>query len=96
MPNATTTLVGTDTTQTLTNKTIGVGQLNGQVAVVNGGTGAQTVDSARSNLEIFNTQSATAGPRIKYSGKIYVVPPSIAGTTGTNLVGATTNDLWFW
>lgn len=43
IPNASTTMVGTDTVQTLTNKTIGVSQLSGQVAVANGGTGVATI-----------------------------------------------------
>lgn len=43
-------LVSTVATQTLTNKTIGVGQLSGQVAIANGGTGASTASAARTAL----------------------------------------------
>ena len=39
-------IVGTTATQTLTNKTIGVAQLSGQVAIANGGTGATTLAGA--------------------------------------------------
>ena len=42
LPTASTTLVGTDSTQTLTNKTIGVSQLSGQVSTSNGGTGSSS------------------------------------------------------
>lgn len=98
MPNSSTTLVGIDTPQTLINKTIGVAQLTGTVAIANGGTNASTAANARSNLEIFNSQAAvTAGnDRTPYSGKIYVADPAIVGSTGANLDGAATGDLWFW
>ena len=43
-------IVGASATQTLTNKTIGVAQLSGQVAVAKGGTGASSASSARTNL----------------------------------------------
>ena len=43
-------IVGASATQTLTNKTIGVSQLSGQVAVAKGGTGASSASSARTNL----------------------------------------------
>jgi|9_EtaG_2_1085328.scaffolds.fasta_scaffold00531_19 hypothetical protein len=39
-------IVGASATQTLTNKTIGVAQLSGQVAIANGGTGAATLAGA--------------------------------------------------
>ena len=39
-------IVGASATQTLTNKTIGVAQLSGQVAIANGGTGATTLAGA--------------------------------------------------
>jgi len=39
-------IVGTTATQTLTNKTIGVAQLSGQVAIANGGTGATSLAGA--------------------------------------------------
>ncbi len=43
-------LVGTTATQTLTNKTIGVAQLSGTVAIANGGTNASSASAARTNL----------------------------------------------
>jgi hypothetical protein len=39
-------------TQTLTNKTIGVSQLSGTVAIANGGTNASTASDARTNLGV--------------------------------------------
>ena len=43
-------IVGTTATQTLTNKTIGVAQLSGTVAIANGGTNASSASAARTNL----------------------------------------------
>ncbi len=97
-PAPSTTLVGRDTVDTLTNKTIEVSQLDGQVAIAKGGTGASTAANARASLEIFNTQVAVTGgnDRTQYSGKIYVADPAIVGTSGANLDGAAAGDLWFW
>jgi hypothetical protein len=97
-PGPTTTLVGRDTVDILTNKTIEVGQLSGQVAIAKGGTGAANAATARANLEIFNTQVAVTGgnDRTQYSGKIYVANPAIVGSSGANLDGAAAGDLWFW
>jgi hypothetical protein len=98
LPNADTELVGTNTIQTLTNKSIAVGQLTGSLPISNGGTNATTAANARSNLEIFNTQAAVTGgnDRTSYSGKIYVANPAIVGASGANLDGALDGDLWFW
>lgn len=97
-PASSTVLVGRDTVDVLTNKTIEVGQLDGQVAIAKGGTGASTAANARANLEIFNAQAAVTGgnDRTQYSGKIYVADPAIVGSTGANLDGAAAGDLWFW
>jgi hypothetical protein len=97
-PAPSTTLVGRDTVDTLTNKTIEVGQLDGQVAIAKGGTGASTAANARANLEIFNAQVAVTdgNDRTQYSGKIYVADPAIVGASGANLDGAAAGDLWFW
>jgi hypothetical protein len=97
-PAPSTTLIGRDTVDTLTNKTIEVGQLDGQVAIAKGGTGASTAANARANLEIFNAQVAVTGgnDRTQYSGKIYVADPAIVGASGANLDGAAAGDLWFW
>ena len=48
-------LVGASATQTLTNKTIGVAQLSGQVAISKGGTGATTLAGA--NIVTTNAQN---------------------------------------
>jgi hypothetical protein len=98
LPNASTTLVGTDTVQTLTNKIINAVQITGILETANGGTGASTVSNARTNLEIFNSQtSVTPGnDRTPYSGKIYVADPAVVGSSGANLDGAIAGDLWFW
>lgn len=98
IPNSTTTLVGTDTIQTLTNKSISAAQITGELPVANGGTGSSTPANARAALEIFNSQTAVSGgnDRVPFSGKIYVAYPTIVGTSGANLDGASAGDLWFW
>jgi hypothetical protein len=98
MPAPSTTLVGRDTFDTLTNKSMSVAQLTGTLPVASGGTGATTAANARASLEIFNTQNAvTAGDdRTQYSGKIYVADPAIVGSNGASLDGAAQGDLWFW
>lgn len=89
LPDASTELVGTNSTQTLTNKSIDAAQLTAT---------ALTSSSARSTLQIFNAQTANTGgdDRTPYSGKIYVANPSVVGATGANIDGAATGDLWFW
>jgi hypothetical protein len=98
MPSESTTLVGRDTQDTLTNKSMSVGQLTGILPIASGGTGSSTAANARASLEIFNAQVAVTGgnDRTQYSGKIYVADPAIVGASGANLDGAAAGDLWFW
>ena len=55
-------IVGASATQTLTNKTIGVSQLSGQVAVSKGGTGATSLAGA--NIVTTNAQSTFTASQI--------------------------------
>ena len=89
LPDANTELVGTNTTQTLTNKSIDVSQLSSTT---------ETASTARTTLQIFNSQTAATGgdDRTPYSGKIYVADPAVVGSAGANIDGAATGDLWFW
>lgn len=72
--------------------------LNAPVPLTKGGTGATAADTARTALEIFNSQTAvTAGvDRVPFSGKIFIADPAVVGSTGANIDGATSGDLWFW
>lgn len=87
------TFVTTDATQTLTNKTIGGSQISGDisgnaanvtgtVAIANGGTGATTATTAKSNLQIFNNGSSS------YGGTIFVQE--------TEPSSASAGDIWMY
>ncbi len=72
--------------------------LNTSVPLTKGGTGGTTADTGRAGLEIFNAQTAvTAGnDRVPFSGKVFIADPAIVGSTGANIDGAVSGDLWFW
>lgn len=66
-------IVSTSATQTLTNKTIGVAQLSGQVSISNGGTGASTAATAFNALSPMTTlgdvlYGGTAGAGTRLAG----------------------------
>jgi hypothetical protein len=84
--------------QTSGSSSVHPNNLNASVPITKGGTGALDATNARLNLEIFNSQTAvTAGTdRTPFGGKIFIANPTVVGTTGANIEGAATGDLWFW
>ena len=90
LPDATDTLVGKATTDTLTNKSIAVTQLTGTLPVANGGTGATSVSGTYTptltgvtniqGLTAFVCQYSQLGDVVTVSGQINVDPTSTGDT----------------
>jgi hypothetical protein len=112
LPNLTTTLIGTDTTDTLINKTISLttNTITGTVAEFN--TALTNADFLTTLTAVTVAQGGTGGTtaltaktnldifrnstNVAFGGKVYVSDPAVVGTTGAGITGAVAGDLWFW
>jgi hypothetical protein len=112
LPNISTTLVGNDSNDSFSNKTVSLATntITGTVAQFN---------AALSNADFLTTLTAvsigqggtgaatalTAKANLdifrntagtSFGGKIYIADPATVGTNGSGIVGAVAGDLWFW
>jgi len=88
-------IVGTSATQTLTNKTIGVAQLSGQVAVSKGGTGASSASAARTALGLAigsDVQAFDADIVAKDTNNTFTAAQRGSTDTDTSNTGSVTLD----
>ena len=88
-------IVGTTATQTLTNKTIGVAQLSGQVAISKGGTGSSTASAARTALGLAigsDVQAFDADLVAKDANNTFTAAQRGSTLTDTSNTGSVTLD----
>lgn len=88
-------LVGASATQTLTNKTIGVAQLSGQVAISKGGTGSSSASAARTALGLAigsDVQAFDADLVAKDANNTFTAAQRGSTLTDTSNTGSVTLD----
>lgn len=86
-PNATGNVVLDSATQTLTNKTIGVSQLSGQVALGNGGTGANLSDPGADRIMFWDDSAGAVDWLIVGSG-LTITDKTITASGSPSFIGA--------
>jgi hypothetical protein len=112
LPNLSTTLVGNNSTDIFTNKTVSLetNTITGTVAQFN--TALTDGDFLTTLNAVTVTQGGTGATTpsaarsnldifrntssTSYGGKIYVANPATVGDNGSGIVGAVAGDLWFW
>lgn len=112
LPNIDTTLIGAETPDTLTNKTISlsnntisgtVSQFNSALSDASFLTTLNAVTIAQGGTGATTVANAKINLDIfrntssaAFSGKVYVADPATVGATGAGITGAAAGDLWFW